>query len=255
MNFVFLCEKYPFEVNLIIEQGNTSTKVAIYENGVIKASFVYKEFSKESISPLLDIYSIDKGIYSTVTDIDKELIDYLQRSLPSFLFFDDQVRLPIVINYKTPHTLGKDRVAAVVGAQQLEPNKNILIIDAGTCITYEMLEASGKYVGGNISPGMTTRFMALNHYTRKLPLLEEAEDISEIGMSTEDAIRAGVVNGIVFEMEGYITRVKEKYTDVLVFLTGGHTFYFESRLKSSIFADINLVLTGLNRILEYNVEI
>ena len=255
MNFVFLCEKYPFEVNLIIEQGNTSTKVAIYENGVIKASFVYKEFSKDNIIPLFNIYSIDKGIYSTVTDIDKDLIDFLQKSLSSFLFFDDQVRLPIVINYKTPHTLGKDRVAAVVGAQQLEPNKNILIIDAGTCITYELLEASGKYVGGNISPGMTTRFMALNHYTRKLPLVEEAEDISEIGVSTEDAIRAGVVNGIVFEMEGYISRMKEKYADVLVFLTGGHTFYFESRLKSSIFADINLVLTGLNRILEYNVEI
>lgn len=254
MNFVFLCEKYHFEVNLIIEQGNTSTKVAIYAEGNLKASFVYKTFDKSKLKPLFDVYSLDKGIYSTVADVDEDLIAYLKGCLSCFIYFDNDVRLPITIKYKTPHTLGKDRIAAVVGAYYLQPNRNILIIDAGTCITYELLEASGSYLGGNISPGMTTRFKALNDYTKKLPLVNEREEVPCWGTCTEDAIRAGVVNGIVFEMDGYIDNAKELYSDVLVFLTGGHSFYFESRLKNSIFADINLVLTGLNRILEYNVE-
>ena len=101
---------------------------------------------------------------------------------------------------------------------------------------------------------MTTRFRALNHFTKKLPLVTEEDDIPLIGRSTETAIQAGVVNGIVYEMDGYFDELKVKYPDLLVFLTGGHSFYFERRLKNSIFADINLVLTGLNRILEYNVE-
>ena len=254
MNFVFLCEKYHFEVNLIIEQGNTSTKVAIYAEGNLKASFVYKTFDKSKLKPLFDVYSLDRGIYSTVADVDEDLIAYLKECLSCFIYFDNDVRLPITIKYKTPHTLGKDRIAAVVGAYYLQPNRNILIIDAGTCITYELLEASGSYLGGNISLGMTTRFKALNDYTKKLPLVNEREEVPCWGTCTEDAIRAGVVNGIVFEMDGYIDKAKELYSDVLVFLTGGHSFYFESRLKNSIFADINLVLTGLNRILEYNVE-
>ena len=254
MNFVFLCEKYHFEVNLIIEQGNTSTKVAIYAEGNLKASFVYKTFDKSKLKPLFDVYSLDKGIYSTVADVDEDLIAYLKECLSCFIYFDNDVRLPITIKYKTPHTLGKDRIAAVVGAYYLQPNRNILIIDAGTCITYELLEASGSYLGGNISPGMTTRFKALNDYTKKLSLVNEREEVPCWGTCTEDAIRAGVVNGIVFEMDGYIDKATELYSDVLVFLTGGHSFYFESRLKNSIFADINLVLTGLNRILEYNVE-
>ena len=254
MNFVFLREKYHFEVNLIIEQGNTSTKVAIYAEGNLKASFVYKTFDKSKLKPLFDVYSLDKGIYSTVADVDEDLIAYLKERLSCFIYFDNDVRLPITIKYKTPHTLGKDRIAAVVGAYYLQPNRNILIIDAGTCITYELLEASGSYLGGNISPGMTTRFKALNDYTKKLPLVNVREEVPCWGTCTEDAIRAGVVNGIVFEMDGYIDKAKELYSDVLVFLTGGHSFYFESRLKNSIFADINLVLTGLNRILEYNVE-
>ena len=172
-------------MNLIIEQGNTSTKVAIYDGWIMKASFVYKEFSKEKIISLLDTYSLDKGIYSTVVDVDRGLIDFLTKYLQPFLFFDEKLRLPVTINYHTPHTLGKDRIAAVVGAQYLQPNKNLLVIDAGTCITYEMLESSGLYIGGNISPGMTTRFMALHSYTKKLPLVDESETVQLLGTSTE----------------------------------------------------------------------
>ncbi len=241
-------------MNLIIEQGNTSSKVAVYKNGQIKASFVYKEFGVSVVAELFGKYAFSKGIFSTVVDADEELVAFLRSKLQFFVFLDENVALPIKVEYETPKTLGKDRLAAVVGANYLQPGKNLLVIDAGTAITYEMIEASGVFLGGNISPGMTTRFRALNHFTKKLPLVTEEDDIPLIGTSTETAIQAGVVNGIVYEMDGYIDELKIKYPDLLVFLTGGHSFYFERRLKNSIFADINLVLTGLNRILEYNVE-
>lgn len=242
------------EVNLIIEQGNTSSKVAVYAQGQMVASFMYRRLDVSVIAELFEKYDFTGGIFSTVIDVDHELLLYIRSRISHFICFDERVALPIEVKYKTPATLGKDRLAAVVGANYLYPGRNILVIDAGTAITYELVEANGVYLGGNISPGMTTRFKALNHFTKRLPLVAEGDEQPFIGVSTQTAIQAGVVNGIVFEMDGYIDRFKSKYSDLLVFLTGGHSFYFERRLKNSIFADINLVLTGLNRILEYNVE-
>lgn len=242
------------KVNLIIEQGNTSSKVAVYHNGQSVASFIFKKFGVAEIAPLFEKYDFVYGILSTVIDTDEALIAFLKARLKRFVFFDHTVSLPVTVCYQTPQTLGRDRLAAVVGAYYLYPDRNLLVIDAGTAITYELIEAGGIYRGGNISPGMTTRFKALHTFTRKLPLTAEQEEIPAIGTTTETAIQAGVVNGIVYEMDGYIESLRKKYPDLLVFLTGGHSFYFERRLKNSIFADINLVLTGLNRILEYNVE-
>ncbi|MDR2119210.1 MAG: type III pantothenate kinase [Tannerellaceae bacterium] len=242
-------------MNLIIEQGNTSTKVAVYTGeGQIQTSCIYKEFGYAALKPLFEKYDLRQGIMSTVIEPDCSLLSFLNDFLPHFIFLDEHVPVPIKTQYRTPGTLGKDRLAAVVGAHYLHPGENILVIDAGTAITYELIEAPGIYRGGNISPGMTTRFKALNHFTGKLPLFQEEEEIPQIGYSTKTAIQAGVVNGIAYEMDGYINDLRRKYTSLLVFLTGGHSFYFARRLKNSIFADINLVLTGLNRILEYNVE-
>ncbi|MCD8176698.1 MAG: type III pantothenate kinase [Tannerellaceae bacterium] len=243
------------KVNLIIEQGNTSTKVALFEKGDSpEASFIFKEFNASCIIPLLEKYNPEQGILSTVIEIDRELVSLLKERLAYFMVLDENTRLPVRVGYKTPHTLGKDRLAAVVGAAYLQPGRNVLVIDAGTAITYEIIEASGLYLGGNISPGMTTRFRALHMFTNKLPLVNETEEIPLIGTDTLTALQAGVVNGIIFEMDGYINELRSKYTDLFVFLTGGHSFYFERRLKNSIFANINLVLVGLNRILECNVE-
>ena len=243
-----------FAVNLIIEQGNTLTKVAVYEDGCMLSSSMHKHLDTVFLDSLFKIYPLKRGIMSTVIDTDEEMVAYLRSRLESFIILDETVSLPIEIGYETPSTLGKDRLAAVMGAYDQRPGQDILIIDAGTAITYELLESSGKYLGGNISPGMTTRFRALHQFTKKLPLLSEDEEIPFIGTSTEKAIQAGVVNGIVYEMDGYIDALKVKYSDLFVFLTGGHSFYFERRLKNSIFVDINLVFGGLNRILEYNVE-
>ncbi|MDD2438102.1 MAG: type III pantothenate kinase [Massilibacteroides sp.] len=241
-------------MNLIIEQGNSSSKVAVYDHGYILEYLQYKNLKAMDLLPLFSKYELTRGILSTVLNVDQELITFLKNRLLFFIFLDEHIPIPIKIEYKTPATLGKDRLAAVVGANYLKPGEDILVIDAGTAITYDLINAAGVYLGGNISPGMTTRFKALNHFTSQLPLVEASAEIPSFGFDTVSAIRAGVVYGIVYEMTGYIEELKRKNPSLLVFLTGGHSIYFERRLKNSIFADINLVLTGLNRILEYNVE-
>lgn len=252
--FCFSLQKIHKQVNLIIEQGNTATKVAIFEKGHLITSFTHDDFNVSDIASLFLNYDLKYGIMSTVTDTNQEILSFLEGRLTYFILLDEKVSLPIKVQYQTPVSLGKDRLAAAIGAHYLEPEKDILVIDAGTAITYELVEAAGIYLGGNISPGMTTRFRALNHFTKKLPLVKETEMIPLLGADTETAILAGVVNGICYEMDGYINDLHLKYPNLLVFLTGGHTNYFAKRLKNIIFANINLVLVGLNRILEYNVE-
>lgn len=228
--------------------------MAVFNEGSLTESLVYAEFDSTLLDPLFDQYALTKGIMSTVLLPDETLLAYLRNRLDTFILLDEHVPVPITVVYDTPETLGKDRLAAAVGANYLQPGKNLLIIDAGTAITYEVVEASGRYVGGNISPGMTTRFKALHAYTERLPLVVEQEEVSLLGSNTIGAIQSGVVNGIVYEMQGYIRELSIKYSELLVFLTGGHSFYFERRLKNCIFANVNLVLIGLHRILEYNVE-
>jgi pantothenate kinase, type III len=241
-------------VNLIVEQGNTKLKVAVFDGDRI-VSFRQEENSDTSwIEETVRQYHPEKGIMSSVIIENDELTNSLKERLSHFIIFDEHVSVPVKIEYETKGTLGKDRIAAVVGAKYLQPERDILIIDAGTAITYEILEKSGIYKGGNISPGMTTRFRALNMFTKQLPLVKEREDVPFIGTSTVTAILAGVVNGIAYEMDGYIDALKIRYGDIFVFLTGGHSFYFEKRLKNHIFANSKLVTIGLNRILEYNAK-
>ncbi len=139
-----------------------------------------------------------------------------------------------------------------VAANYLKPNTNCLIIDAGTCITYEFVNANSEYLGGNISPGINMRIKALYTFTKKLPLVEPVEKANLLGNDTKSAISSGVINGITFEMDGYINILKEKYPDLTIFLTGGDTFFFESTFKNRTFAVKNLLSIGLNRILNYN---
>ena len=241
-------------MNVVIDQGNTSAKVAFFYEYKLYASFIFKPLTADKLRKLLNKFSPSHGILCSVAEINPDVVDLLKVSLLEFFIFDEKLKLPVQVSYKTPQTLGKDRIAAIVGAKQKQKNKNILVIDSGTAITYDLLEASGVYAGGNISPGMTIRFKALNKFTKQLPLLDELGDLPELGYNTETAIRAGVVRGIIKEMDAYIDEYKKKYPDLLIFLTGGHSFYFETKLKNSTFADINLVLTGLNEILNYQLK-
>jgi type III pantothenate kinase len=207
-------------VNLIVEQGNTNLKAAVFDNDKIVASLSGKTGDFALVKELIEIHHPAKGIISSVIDINDEVIAELKSQIPKLILLDENTPVPIKIEYKTPATLGKDRLAAVAGANYLKPKRNILVIDAGTAITYEIIDSEGRYKGGNISPGLTTRFRALNHFTGKLPLVKESEEVPFIGTSTETAIISGVVNGIIFEMDGTIDALKTEYEDIFVFLTG-----------------------------------
>ena len=241
-------------MNLIVEQGNTMLKIAVFDNDRIVTSW-HKENSEPScICEVIEQFRPDKGIMSSVINGNEKMIITLEAKLAYFLWLDETALLPVSIEYETRNTLGSDRIAAVVGANHLQPGHNILVIDAGTAITYELLEAPGVYKGGNISPGLTTRFRALNSFTNRLPFVEAQADVPLIGTSTETAIRAGVVNGMVYEIDGTIHALKAKYGDILVYLTGGDAMFFGKQLKNRTFVELNLVLIGLNRILEHNAK-
>ena len=179
------------------------------------------------------------------------MVDYLKNRAKKFIQLDENTRLPIENLYKTPETLGQDRIAACVGANFLMPDTNLLVIDAGTAITYDIVNAKNQYVGGNISPGLEMRKNALHNFTQKIPLIEITELVPAFGATTNEAILAGVVNGLIYEIEGYISLTSNVYPKLSVFLTGGDAFYFEKKLKSTIFANENLLLVGLNRILNF----
>ena len=239
-------------MNLIVDIGNTSAKLAVFENGELKESVRCSNQTLEALPALCQKYTIRKGIVSSVVSLTDEIRQVLDGQSFPIMVFNHQTPIPIRNLYKTPETLGMDRLAAVIGAYTMQPSHPILVIDAGTCITFDFIDEFGNYHGGNISPGMDMRFKALHQFTSKLPEVSSEGDAPFYGQSTETAIRSGVIRGIEFEISGYIERLKKNYSSLLVFLTGGNEFSFETNLKSGIFADSFLVLKGLNRILEYN---
>lgn len=163
--------------------------------------------------------------------------------------------LPFKSEYATPETLGADRIAAVAGASKLFPGENVLAIDLGTCITYDFITMQNIYKGGAISPGINMRFKAMKHFTARLPKLPVPDNLPDItGDSTRSCMESGVLNGVSFEIEGMVAAYK-KFGEIKIILTGGDAFIFEKKFKEYIFAAPDLVLIGLNVILQHNVEI
>ena len=239
--------------NLILDFGNTLFKAAVFEQDKLLSKISDQHLQKEMLLNLKKQYpEINKTIYSTVIDLEDTLTEYLNKELNA-IELTHHTLIPLKNLYQTPETLGKDRLAAAVGAFQLFPNKNLLVIDAGSCITYDMITESKHYLGGSISPGITIRFKSLHHYTDKLPLLNPSgKEIALIGKSTRQSILSGVLNGVFAEVDGIINRYKETYPDLIVLFTGGDLKHFDKNLKNNIFAAENLVLQGLNFILNYN---
>lgn len=240
-------------MQLCIDQGNSLTKIGIFKNDDLVISKVYKNFGASDVVFLFQEYSIDYCIFSTVSVRDKSLLQELQSRVKIFVELSHETPIPITNDYKTPSTLGNDRLAAVIGASFLKPDTDLLVVDVGTAITFDFIDKNKVYKGGNISPGIALRFRALHEFTERLPLLELQEGIPLLGDDTKSAILSGVINGICFEIDGYIERLKSEYHGLSTFLTGGNTFYFVNKLKNTIFADTNLVLIGLNHILKHNV--
>ena len=195
-----------------------------------------------------------QAILSSVKPVEDEILQFLSGNFDLFIELDHRTELPIENLYETPETLGKDRLAAAVGASELFPDQNLLIIDAGTAITYDLVSEKNEFIGGNISPGLQMRFKALNYFTGKLPLVSYSDEFQHIGRNTTDAIRAGVQNGILYEIAQTIELFNKNYQNLQIVMTGGDSIFFDKKLNYSIFVHFNITLIGLNRILEHNAK-
>ena len=242
-------------MNLIIDIGNTLTKVAVFSGQEICFNKIYESLTLHEVKVLVNKFNIVHSIISEVKTVEEELENYL-KTTTHFIQLDHQTPLPFTNLYTTPATLGKDRLALAAAASKLYPHMNVLVIDAGTCITYDMVNEENEYIGGGISPGLALRLRSLAEFTGKLPRVKitDHEMIPLVGNSTESAIKSGVVNGIKHEIEGAIHQFSEQYNDLKIVLTGGNIERFEIASKNRIFADPFLVLKGLNEILKINAK-
>ena len=237
---------------MIIDIGNTVAKLVAFDGDEPIEEIRTSNDSLSALGAFAAKYAFTHGIVGTVKELTAEAEEQLRNLQIPILRFSHETPVPITNRYRSPKTLGADRLAAAVGARSLKPGKDLLIIDAGTCITYEVIDAKGNYWGGNIAPGMQMRLRALNEFTAKLPLVSAEGNVPGMGYDTETAIRSGVLRGMKYEIEGYIRSMRSKYPKLLVFLTGGDKINFDATIKSIIFADKFIVPRGLNKILDYN---
>ncbi|MCB0402795.1 MAG: type III pantothenate kinase [Flavobacteriales bacterium] len=238
-------------MNLVLDIGNTLMKVAVFNGDELIDMVQQPAFSENELDAIFTKHQIQQGIFSSVRDEEatKMLTKY------NFLALSADTPLPLANHYKTPETLGKDRVAGIVGASRVYRNENVLVIDMGTCVTYDLVRAGKAYFGGAISPGFEMRFKALNTFTGKLPKVNFKQlPVEMIGDSTENSILSGVYYGLKNEVQGVINQYLSQYNDLKVVLTGGDFELFDLEPKNRIFADQFLVLKGLNEILNYNAD-
>ncbi len=242
-------------MNLCIDQGNSRTKVALFrEDGSIAKNLMYKSFTSADVERLFSLYPIRDSIVSSVVNIDPAVVNVLHRLSTRFILFDHKTPLPLRNCYQTPETLGQDRIASAVGASYICPKQNLLIVDAGSAITYDFVSAEEGYLGGNIAPGVKMRLTVLRQMTKKLPAVEVEENafIPLFGKNTHEAMAAGVIRGIIFEVKGYMRTLAEQGTPFVTFVTGGNAPYILGSLQEEAQFEPHLVLIGLNCILEYN---
>lgn len=242
-------------MKLIIDIGNTVVKMVAFRGDEPVDEIRAESGKLAGLCDFVKKYDFRRGIVGTVRNLLDSEEEALSRLPFPLLRLSPDTPVPITNRYRTPQTLGSDRLAAVIGASSLKPGHDLLIIDAGTCITYEVIDARGNYWGGNIAPGMQMRLRALHEFTGRLPLVEAEGDVPGMGYSTETAIRSGVLRGMKYEIEGYIKSMRSKYPHLLVFLTGGDRINFDTNIKNIIFTDRYIVPRGLNKILDFNEEL
>ena len=240
---------------LVIDVGNSRIKAAVFEDDIILEIYVFTkiELEKKIENILKKFQKVSDLVISSVGDVDKQ----------AFLVFESKVKVNFISNadsfpfenkYSTPKTLGIDRMVLAAGAVLMFPNQNRLVIDAGTCVTYDFIDAENNYLGGAIAPGLRLRYESLYNYTAKLPLLTLETPKDVIGNSTSGAIHSGVVNGLVYEIDGFIADYKSRYLNFIIILTGGDTDFLAKRLKNTIFANSNFLLESLNQTFQYKIK-
>lgn len=239
-------------MNLIIDVGNTRVKLALFKDEQLcHIENVTHDSMELRALELIQKYGVKRGIISAVIFLEKKQIERISDEI-ELLELHSGVNVPFQNEYGTPKTLGVDRIALVAAAIDAFPKQNVLVIDAGTCITYDFVNAQKVYSGGAISPGIQMRYDAMHKFTSKLPQLNVSEEVELLGSSTSKSMHSGVVNGVIGEIDYFVRKYKEKNSLLTVVLTGGDSIYLANKLKIDIFAHPNFLLGGLNKILIYN---
>ena len=239
-------------MNLVVDIGNNFFKLGIFENSNLVFSFFDKNDKIDvEIEKIIRSYSkITSALISNVSSV--KINDILNKLNIKIYELDSTFIFPFKLNYKTPESLGNDRLALAAAATILFPNSNNLVIDAGTCITIDFIDNNNHFMGGSISPGVKMRYDSLNHYTANLPLLKNENNFNYPGDSTNASIHAGIIGGVSNEINGFIKQINSRNDKVNVILTGGDAKILSKTLKITIFANQNFILEGLNSILNLN---
>jgi type III pantothenate kinase len=241
-------------VNIVIDIGNTRAKYALFDgDAIIAQGVVMRRYAVSVMSKILQRFDITAGILSNTSEVNALLLEMLNK-IPFFIHLDTITPIPIKNLYATPFSLGKDRIAAAVGAWRRSKGKAVMFIDMGTCITVNFINDAGAFVGGNISPGILMRLKAMHKFTAKLPLVKPDIPDEYFAQSTVKALQNGAVKGAFREIDSFIDDTRIKFGVNNIILTGGDAGLFESYTKNKIFVAPNLVLEGLNEILNYNVK-
>jgi type III pantothenate kinase len=238
-------------VKLVIDLGNTFQKLAVFSGEDIVFMEATEIVNIKLLIRVFNRFAVKSAIISSVIHHEKDIERFI-KSRCHCVMLDQNTPLPLVNKYNSPETLGKDRLASAVAGCNIFQKKDVLVIDAGTCIKYDFVNAQAEYLGGAISPGLRMRFSALHTFTEKLPLVEMTGYNSLIGKNTSESLLSGVINGASAEIDGIIERYREIYPEIQVVLSGGDAEYLVSKLKNEIFAVSNIVLNGLKLILDYN---
>ncbi len=240
---------------LAIDVGNTRIKAAVFEHNTLLESFFFnKETLQTNVSNILNQYpNCTDLIVASVGNIEKDAFLIEKKNLKIHFVTHKDV-FPFQNTYETPETLGIDRIVLATGAVLQYPNQNRLVIDAGTCVTYDFIDDNNHYLGGAISPGIRLRYESLHQYTAKLPLLTKTNPENFIGNSTKESIHSGVIQGLTNEIDGFIDQYQDKYENFIIILTGGDAEFLAKRLKNTIFANSNFLLESLNQTFQYKIK-
>ena len=244
-------------MNVVLDIGNTRVKYAFYKDiDIFKRGDIPLEKYQKNTLDLLQKYTADHLLIASVVPLEKSFTNGIATLVKKILIFDHKTPLQFENLYHTPDTLGVDRLALIAAATAKFPHTAVLVIDMGTCITYDFKNAQNQYLGGAITPGITMRYKSMATHTKSLPNLSPIvlEDDQIIGRATNDCIHKGVLRGVLFEIEGFVNAYQKQFPETKIVLTGGDAFYLSNHLKKTIFARPNFLLDGLLEILLYNTS-